>query len=307
LPTDSRADGQPRDPSGAAVRAVLQRAMAGDEPPIRPGIIGGAVRDARRARRWRLLAAASAVAVIGPAAVIGLSAIPGPAGAALPALNAGPVRISAARPAAVRPEPEVRQTTVTVRTRYAFVRPARPEAAAEADPEPITAQSLGQLLIDVLPAGARYSEVMASVGGGGNATGLSLANFDEVTTARGAGSVSVQLIRASKPGPVFDCGVTSVGEGCTTYRLGGGIEVNETVFNDEWEIGSTMLAVTVFRPAAGLISIEEGTGIDSPGTRPPLTLGQMVRAALDPRWGFTIGRAFLQQASQLQVGAANQG
>ena len=187
------------------------------------------------------------------------------------------------------------------------MRPGLPAAASEVDPVPITAQSLGQLLIDVLPAGATHSQVMASVGASANETGLSLANFDDVTTSYGAGSVSVQLIRASKPGSEFGCGAAPAGESCVTYRLGGGVEVNETVVDDDWEIGSTMLAVTVFRPGTGLISIEENTGIDTGSTRPPLTLGQLVRAALDPRWGFTIGKAFLQRASQLQVGAASQG
>jgi hypothetical protein len=306
LPTDSRADRQAREPSGAAVRAVLQRAMAGDEPPIRPGIIGGALQNARRTRRGRRLAAASAVAVIGPAALVGMTAMHRVAGPALPDLNAGPARISVAQPAAARSEAEVRQTIVAARTRYPFVRPARPVTKSQADPVPITAQSLGQLLIDVLPAGASYSQVMASVWTGANETRLSLANFDEVTTAQGAGSVSVQLIRASKAGPEFGCGAAPAGESCATYRLGG-VEVNETVINDAWEVGATMLAVTVFRPGTGLISIEEGTGIDTPGIRPPLTLGQLVRAALDPRWGFTIGKAFLARASRLQVGAANQG
>jgi len=187
------------------------------------------------------------------------------------------------------------------------VRPAKPLTVSEADPVPITAQSLGQLLIAVLPAGASHSEVMASTGAGSGPTGLALANFDVVTTRHGSGSVSVQLIRAGTPGSMFDCGAVPAGESCVTYHLGSGVEVNETVIDDAWEIGSTMLAVTVFRHGTGLISIEENTGIDTPATRPPLTLSQLVRAALDPRWGFTIGRAFALKASGLAVGAASQG
>jgi hypothetical protein len=306
LPTDSRVF-DPREPSGAALCAGLRRAMEADEPLIRPGIIGGALRDARRIRRRRRLAAAGAVAVIGPAAIVGGTVLDRPAGHSLPVASAGPARIGAApQPALAEPSPAVR-TTISARTRYPFVRPARPASVSETDPVPITAQSLGQLLIDVLPAGATYSGVMATVGVTTRQTGLSLANFDQVTTVHGAGSVSVQLIRASQAGPEFNCGVAPAGESCVTYRPGAGVEVNETVINDAWEIGSTMLAVTVFRPGTGVISIEENTGIDEPATKPPLTLGQLVRAALDPRWGFTIGKAFRQQASRLQVTSATEG
>src|SRR5215472_442779 len=110
---------------------------------------------------------------------------------------------------------------------YPFVRPPRPITTSEDNPVPITAQSLGELLIDVLPAGASHSQAMASVDAATGETALSLANFDEVTTAQGTGSVTVQLIRASTPGPEFECGAEPAGESCATYRLGG-VEVNET-------------------------------------------------------------------------------
>jgi hypothetical protein len=192
---------------------------------------------------------------------------------------------------------------------YPLARPVRPESTSVDDPVPITAQSLGQLLIDVLPAGASHSQVMASVDADASETRLSLANFDEVTTAQGTGSVTVQLIRASKPGPEFACGAEPAGESCTAYHIGG-VVVNETEITS-WASEGTMLAVTVFRPGIGLISIEENStsvyATAAGDALPPLTLSQLVRAALDPRWGFTISKAFLATASRLQVGAANQG
>lgn len=292
----------PTDEMGAACRQAIYTAMVGDEPLIRPGIIGGALRDARRIRRRRRVAGAGALAAIVPALVIGITAVRHGPGAG-PVYRGGSFAAAPARPMAAP------SRTVTPAHQYPFVRPARPATTSGDNPVPITAQSLGELLIDVLPAGASHSQVMASVGAAASETRLSLANFDEVTTARGTGSVTVQLIRRSKPGPEFDCGAEPAGESCATYRLGG-IEVNETVIASS-ESEGTMLAVTVFRPGTGLISIEENStaafGAAFGGALPPLTLRQLVRAALDPRWGFTISKAFLATASRLQVGAANQG
>ena len=105
----------------------------------------------------------------------------------------------------------------------------------------------------------------------------------------------MQLIRASTPGAAFGCGALSAGESCRTYQLGSGVAVNETAVTASWESDGTLLAVTVFRPGTGLISIEENTTSitgAAANTLPPLTLRQLVRAALDPRWGYTIGKAF---------------
>lgn len=286
----------------AACRQAIYNGMAGDEPLIRPGIIGGALRDARRIRRRRRLAGAGALAAFVPALVFGMTALHH-----APAYRGQSYAIGAERGQA-RPMVTPSRTLLPAH-QSPFVRPDWSAAPDLDDPVPITAQSLGELLIDVLPAGAGHSQVMASVNAAGSESGLSLANFDEVTTSQGTGAVTVQLIRASEPGPEFECGAEPTGESCATYRVGG-VEVNETVI-DSWAAEGTMLAVTVFRPGTGLISIEENStsvsGTAAGDALPPLTLSQLVRAALDPRWGFTVDRDFLTKASALQVGAANQG
>ena len=144
---------------------------------------------------------------------------------------------------------------------------------------------------------------MATVTSAGRQGRLSLANFDDVTTAYGAGSLSLQLVGASTAGIAVGCGELSAGETCRTYQLGSGVVVNETAVDASWESDTTVLAVTVFRPGTGLISIEENTfsNAAAASTQPPLTLRQLVTAAMDPRWGFTIGKAFAQRASSLYV------
>ena len=328
MPTN-RAPGSEGDPAAAAVRAAIQQAMASDEPPIRPGIVGGALVGARRIRRWRRLAAVSALAAIVPAVAIGMAAVHRAAGQAVlhgtfgytrslaqhtgsrPQLsdNAAPVlqAVPQATPASLA---RLQKTTVGDAVVYSFVRPVLPASRSSANPVPITDQSFAQLLLDQLPGGAVHTPVMASVDAAASQDQLSLANFDQVTTARGEGSVSVQLIRARTPGAAFGCGALSAGESCRTYTLGSGVAVNETAVTASWESDGTLLAVTVFRPGTGLISIEENTTSitgAAANTLPPLTLRQLVRAALDPRWGYTIGKAFAAGASSLAVEAASEG
>ncbi len=329
-----------QDPAAAAaaVRAALQRAMAGDEPPIRPGIIGGALVEARRIRRWRRLGAASAVAALVPAVAVGLAAghrAAGPAAAARAVrtdvgvlVPGGAALRSNPRPATISAAPATHQLSgapathqVSLSSRpaaakvilvspvsYGFVRPVLPAAKPIANPVPITAQTFGQLLIDELPAHAIHTQVMATVTSAGRQDRLSLANFDDVTTAYGAGSLSLQLVSASAAGMAVGCGELSAGETCRTYQLVSGVVVNETAVDASWESDTTVLAVTVFRPGTGLISIEETTfnaTEDAASARPPLTLRQLVTAAMDPRWRFTIGKAFAQRASGLYVQPAS--
>lgn len=324
-----------QDPAAAAaaVRAALQRAMAGDEPPIRPGMIGGALVEARRIRRWRRLGAASAVAALVPAVAVSLASAHRPAGPAAAARavrsdvgvvpggaalqsNPRPATISAA-PATHRLSgaPATHQVSLSSRpaaakvilvspVRYAFVRPVLAATKPIANPVPITAQTFGQLLIDELPAHAIHTQVRATVTTAGRQDRLSLANFDDVTTANGVGSLSLQLVSATTAGMAVGCGELSAGETCRTYQLASGVVVNETAVDASWESDTTVLAVTVFRPGTGLISIEENTlnsTAFAAGTQPPLTLRQLVTAAIDPRWGFTIGKTFAQRAGGLYV------
>jgi hypothetical protein len=324
-----------QDPAAAAaaVRAAFQQAMASNEPPIRPGMIGGALVEARRIRRWRRLAAASAVAALTPAITVGLASVHRPAGpvAAAPAAgtyagvvgpeaalrsNSGPATISAApvthrlsgasatHHVSLSSRPAAGKEILVSPVSYGFVRPVLAATTPAVNPVPITAQSFGQLLIDVLPAHAIHTQIMATVTSAGRQDRLSLATFDDVTTAYGVGSLSLQLVSASTAGMAVGCGELSAGETCRTYQLRSGVVVNETAVDASWESDTTVLAVTVFRPGTGLISIEENTFSateSAASAQPPLTLRQLVTAAIDPRWGYTIGKAFAQRASGLYV------
>jgi hypothetical protein len=330
-----------QDPAAAAaaVRAALQQAMAGDEPPIRPGIIGVALVEARRLPRGRRLAGAGALAALVPAVAVSLAAshraigpteargAPGyvgevaPAGAGLQSnsvratISVSPSTVSASSVSpsthqfAASSRPAAAKVIVVRPVSYAFVRPVVPAAKLAANPVPITAQSFGQLLIDELPAHAIHTQIMATVTSAGRQDRLSLANFDEVTTAYGSGSLSLQLVSARTAGMAVGCGELSAGETCRTYQLASGVVVNETAVDASWESATTVLAVTVFRPGTGLISIEENTlnstNAFAAGVQPPLTLRQLVTAAIDPRWGFTIGKAFAHRASGLYVQPAS--
>lgn len=317
-----------QDPAAAAaaVRAALRQAMAGAEPPIRPGIIGSALTEARRIRRWRRLAGASALTALIPAAALGLASahrVTGPriaapvaargyVGAVAPgnALRSNSARATvsaspSAHPLSVSSRSEVRKVVLVSPAGYRFVRPVLAAARPTANLVPITAQSFGQLLIDDLPAHAIHTQVMATVPSAGGQRGLSLATFDQVATAVGAGTLSLQLVRASTAGIAIGCGELSAGENCRTYKLGSGVVVNETAVDAAWESDATIMEVTVFRPGTGLISIEENTlnsvGVLAAGVQPPLTLRQLVTAAMDPRWGYTISKAFARRASGLYV------
>ena len=340
MPTENSTGGPRGEATAAAVRAAIQLAMEQDEPLIRPGVIGGALTEARRIRRWRRMAAACAVAALLPAAAVGLAAAhppAGPAGLAAAARgvrsdvgvvvprgaalqsNSGPATVPAAPVAhQVSADPDTHQLSVTSPSYaakvvlvgpvgYAFVRPVLAASRLAANPVPITAQSFGQLLIDDLPAHALHTQVMATVTSAGGQDRLSLASFDQVTTAAGEGSLSLQLISASTAGIAVGCGALSAGETCRTYRLGAGVVVNETAVDASWESDTKILAVTVFRPGTGLISMEENTfsNVAAASAEPALTLRQLVTAAMDPRWGYTISKAFARQASGLYVQPAS--
>ena len=67
--------------------------------------------------------------------------------------------------------------------------------------------------------------------------------------------------------------------------------------------------VTVFRPGVAYVGLsvdDQAMAAGSPTTKGfPLTMKQMLKIALDPRWGFTISQAFVQSASSLHVAPLN--
>jgi len=284
------------------VRDLLLQTMAGDEPPIGRPIVGGAVRRARTVRRRRLAAGITAAAAIVSALSFGVPAAVGALAPAapvkhhdFPALGGG----TAVKPHANKAHMQaVHRGTVA-----SFVRPRLPATWPDANPVPITNQSLGQLLIDDLPYGAQISQIEANdnfVGGAPQAYRSAYVWSNRVTTPSGSGKVEVSMITAG-PKP-FDFGCAGMGSvPCRQYSLPDGIEVVEMF--------EGMPSASVFRPGVAEISVSESNAAKitfSPTTKDnPLTMRQMLKIALDSRWQFTFSQAFVQAASGLYVAPLN--
>ena len=184
---------------------------------------------------------------------------------------------------------------------FTFVRPRLPATIPEVNPVPITNQSLGQLLIDDLPAGAHMSQIEANDNfNPSNAYRTAYAWFNKVTMPTGAGLVEAVMMAA---GPTaFDFGCAGMGStSCRQYSLPGGVQVEE--------LNEGSPSVSVFRPGVAEITISEddrAMAAGSPATKGmPLTMEQMLKIALDSRWQFTISQAFVQAASGLYVAPLN--
>jgi hypothetical protein len=280
-----------------SVRELLRDAMAGDEPPIRQQLLGSAVRAARRTRRLRLVAAVSATAVAVPALAFGVAALSGALGHAAAGQHGGigPSSGQGGRRPAGHAVGHHRHTTDLL-----FLRPTLPTAISEVNPVPITNQSLGQLLIDDLPKGARYSQIEASVNGIPNSAPVTdrtvYAWFNKVTTRTGAGLVQANMMVAGASPFDFGCQGENAAL-CRDYTLPGGVQVEEQYMSG--------LMVAVFRPHVAEIGLTEANTAMAAGSPPskgvPLTLAQLLRIALDPRWQFTISESFVQRASGLNV------
>jgi hypothetical protein len=315
--------------SETAVRDLLHQAMAGEEPPINPNLLSGAVRAARRARRGRAAAGIGAAAAIVPALAFGVPALAGVLSPATPGhqpgsvtnglAGTGPVAPSSARTGRSHPisragkHPRTRSTSRSEVTPASgagarpFVRPTVPPASPDPNPVAITRQSLGQLLIDDLPTGAHLSQVMASTNTGTQIR-VAEAEFNDVSTSAGAGTVQARMMVAGPSAVDFGCPAAgAAGISCRTYRFPHGVKVAEEYTSGAAPdgVGWESLMVSVFRPGVAEFDISEansGMAAGSPVTKGmPLTLGQMLNATLDPRWQFTISQSFVQQASGLNV------
>jgi hypothetical protein len=284
------------------LRDLLQQTMESDEPPIGRAIVGSAVRGARTIRRRRLAAGITAAAALVPALAFGVPAV---AGALAPAI---PVRHIPVQPLAGGiPAKKTTHAAVPVTT-FTFVRPRRLASHADVNPVPITIQSLGQLLIDDLPAHAQMSQIEASVNVDPSATYRTAdAWFNDVTTPIGSGTVQADNMVAGSTAIDFGCGLGN-DPLCRAYGLPGGIKVVEGYTKGVVQATETpfvQLSVDVFRPGVAELSIFESDGAmaaGSPITKGmPLTMRQMLKIALDSRWQFTISQAFVTAASGLHV------
>jgi hypothetical protein len=294
--------------SETSLRELLHDAMAGDEPPIRQQLLGSAVRAARRTRRLRFVAAVSAAAVAVPALAFGVPVLAGALGHASTGQHgaaSGPSSGRGVKGPAGRRSHGTHEVTRPRHTAASpgnlqFLRPELPAAYADPNPVPITNQSLGQLLIDDMPKGARLSQIQASINANPNGAPVTYRTvytaFNVVTTRIGAGLVQAQMMVAGAS--PFDSGCAGEDRAiCRNYRLPGGVQVEELYMSG--------LMVSVFRPNVAQVSVNEANyamAAGSPETKGmPLTLAQLLKVALDPRWQFTISQSFVQQASGLNV------
>ncbi len=198
-----------------------------------------------------------------------------------------------------------------------FARPKLPVSSPDSDPVPITNQSVGQLLLDDLPAGARPSQIEASADANAGSAGVTYRTADawlnDVATPSGSGNVQADMMQAGPKAVDFGCLRPGPGSDvpCRIYRLAGGSEVSEQYIFGVVRAGPhagqhfEQLDVSVFRPDVAEMSVLEGDSAmtaGSPVTKGvPLTLAQMLKIALDSRWQFTISSSFVQRASGLHV------
>jgi hypothetical protein len=249
------------------VRDLMRQAMAAEEPSLGP-VIGNAIWAARRVRRQRLITSAAIVVVIVPCLVLAAVAL------------GGPVASRPAQPSAARRD---------------FVRPVLPDVLY-ARIRPMTSTAFGQLLAADLPAGADRGRVTASVSpasaGAGRTARASLA---DVTTSAGSGVVQARMTAVGGTDGQFGCAGAMTRVSCHAYELAGGIEVMEEYAASSPATTHRQLlsfGVQVFRPHVALVSLYETNQADTPG-RPvtkgmPIMAGQLLSAALDPRWQFWI-------------------
>jgi hypothetical protein len=297
-----------------SVKDLLRQAMAGDEPPVGPQIVGGAVRAARSARRRQVAGAIVAVAAIAPGLAFGVPAIahalaPPAAGqhgyGLTPAAESGSSH--AKKYDRVRSTPKRAKKGRSGSSQYTFLTPKQLTAASEVNPVPITSQSVGQLLLDDLPAGTQPGQIEANANANPSAaTQVAMAWLEDVKSALGSGEVQATVMGAGSTPFDFGCGSGKPDGSCRAYNLPGGVEVAEsysttTTARGQW----VMLMVSVFRPNVAEFTVSEANSAMAAGSPVskgmPLTLGQMLRIGLDSRWQLTMSQSFVQQASGLQV------
>jgi hypothetical protein len=271
-----------------AIRQLLRQAMAGPEPPPAQHILGGAVRAARRTRRRHRAAGIGAAAIMVPGLAVG---VPVAVGALHPGGSGTHPRIfPSARPHhSQRPH-----HSSPPRIRLIFRQPGPLAQHAEVNPVPITSQSFGQRLVDDLPAGTRMSVLQAD--DNFNGTGVAYAYFNKVSTRIGAGLLQATMMKVGQKQFDFGCGPVR-SRTCREYRLRGGVVVCE-----QYEAG---LMISVFRPGVAEFQVSEDDVAEAAYSKPsrgmPLTVGQLLKIALDGRWQFTMSQSFVQRAAGLHI------
>ena len=183
-----------------------------------------------------------------------------------------------------------------------LVTPVVPAQVRSGTQVPITAKSVAALLLDELPPGARANGLGATT----NDVGLATVEA-AVRAPAGTGEVVFQMTKpgAAEPQPC------SAEVACKTYHLADGVIVQEEASRPATATpvpaGSDYLIdATVWRPGGGSVMVEatdypfNGSAAAAPGA-PPLTMAQVVAAAADPRWAWTMDSSFVAKSASLTL------
>jgi hypothetical protein len=285
--------------SETTVRDVLHEAMTGDEPPIRPGLLGEVVGKAGRAQRRRVLASCGAAAAGVALLALGIPAVSGalaPSGTARPGAPALVPSAAQTARSPLSPRP-TRHGLVRV-SLQPFVAPKALRPVADPDPVAITRRSFGQVLVDDMPAGVRLGRVQVS------SEQQIRHEFAQalvtVTSAKGSGFVTAQMYRVAAPDHSMQCSWQPDPRTCRQYRLAGDVRVSEIqTIGYDTKAGGSDIEVGVFRDGVEIwIDVADyPVAGGAPTGAIPLTMSEIVRAALDPRWGYTISKSFVEHSA----------
>lgn len=283
-----------------AVRAALRRVVSADEPPV-GALVGEALRAGLKLRRRRRLQAAGGCLAVVAALAAGVPAVATALGSARSATaptgaagNGGPgPRVHVALPPGFHLVPPVVPAQIPVGRRV-----------------PVTAKSVASLLLAVLPAGQRTGHLALAAAAPKNSSAV--ASVD-VETLRTTGSVIVQMGRPAGA-RLPSCATARAADGaiiaCRDYSVRGGAEVQELVLaagvgsgNGVAEGFSYVFVATVRRADGVSVMVQASNYVPGPASLPPLTMAQVVTAAADPRWSWTMGSTFVARARQLRLTA----
>jgi hypothetical protein len=285
-----------QDMDEMAVRAALRRVVTADEPPV-GALVGEALRAGLRLRRRHRLQAAGACLAAVTAVAAGVPAVV--------ALGQAPPAATSADSAGGGPGPRVH---VRLPAGFRMVPPVVPAQAPAGLQVPATAKSVAGLLLAVLPAG--QTSYLAA----GSQHDRSAVASVEVQTSDTSGTVQVQMSQPDGP-TLQNCAAARAADGaiigCQDYLAAGGTEVQELVLavgvgaaNRVAEGYSYVFAATVRRADGVSVLIQASNFVPGPASLPPLTMAQVVTAAADPRWSWTMASAFVTRAQRLRLTAS---
>lgn len=190
--------------------------------------------------------------------------------------------------------------------------PTVPAQHLTGDQVPVTAKSVVQLLIDVLPPSiTKTSHYLGNANEGG--AGVAMA---ALRTGGPTGTGSVQVIMTRPGSPALSCAdeqfhgsnglIPSVA--CQIFHLSGGVSVIESVNGAQFNGWCYFYTVGVRRADGSIVKVavanyDVTAGLkQTPSAQLPLTMDQTLAAAADPRWALTADRSFVEAAAHIKIG-----